>query len=119
MFPSSLLAKLFLKGTLKNTPNGFEFKMKNIIDSGTLIGIGPLVVDAVTYQPSAMVIKVGENELRGDAISRTDSLPVKAFLEINIRVEGASLEAGAHKMTILLYTREAGRLQFTVNEPLA
>ena len=118
MFPSSLLAKLFVKGTLKNTENGFEFKLKNIIDNGTLIGLGSLNVDAATYLPSAMIIKVGEKERRGDAISRTEPLPVRAFSEIHIRVEGAPLEAGTHKILVLIYTREVGRLQFTVDEPV-
>ena len=119
MFPASLLAKLFVKNTLKNTSNGFEFKMKNIIDSGTLIGLGPLVVDETTYPPAAMTIRVGDKELRGDAITRTAALPVRAYSEINIAIEGIPLEAGGHKITVLLYTREVGRLQFTVDEPLA
>ena len=119
MFPSSLLAKVFVKGSLRNTENGFEFKLKNIIDSGTLIGLGSLSVDAATYPPAAMMIKVGEKEARGDTIARTAPFPVRAFSEINIKVEGAPLEAGVHKMVVLIYTREVGRLQFTVDEPVA
>ena len=118
MFPASLLAKLFVKNTLKNKANGFEFKMKNIIDSGTLIGLGPLVVDETTYQPASMIVQVGDKEMRGDAITRSASLPVRAYTDINVTVEGAPLADGSHKITVLLYTREAGRLQFTVTEPL-
>ena len=119
MFPASLLEKLFVKGTLKNTPTGFEFKMKNIIDSGTLIGLGALEVDEATYQPAALTIKVADKEMRGDAITRAASLPVRAYAEIIVAVEGAPLEAGVHKITVLLNTREAGRLQLTVNEPIS
>ena len=44
MIPSFLLAKLYVKGSLKNTETGFEFSLKNIIDSTMLIGIGPVTV---------------------------------------------------------------------------
>ena len=69
MFPASLLARLFVKGSLKNTENGFEMKLKNIIDSGTLVGLGPLVVDDI--------------------------------------------------QCFLIYTREVGRIQFSLTEPLS
>ena len=42
MIPSFLLAKLYVKGSLKNHENGFELKLKNIIDSTWLTGIGPI-----------------------------------------------------------------------------
>ena len=86
---------------------------------GTLIGLGPLTVDAAVYQPAAIFVKVGEKEVRGDAITRTATLPVRAYSEIAVTVEAAPLEAGTHKIIVLLYSREAGRLQFTVNEPVS
>ena len=48
MIPSFLLAKLYVKGSLKNTATGFEFSLKNIIDSTMLIGIGPVTVGRAT-----------------------------------------------------------------------
>jgi hypothetical protein len=44
MVPSFLFAKLYVKGSLKNTETGFEFSLKNIIDSTMLTGIGPIGV---------------------------------------------------------------------------
>ncbi len=32
MIPSFLLAKMYVKGSLKNTDTGFEFTLKNIIE---------------------------------------------------------------------------------------
>ena len=49
MIPSFLLAKLYVKGSLKNTETGFEFSLKNIIDSTMLIGIGPVTVGERDY----------------------------------------------------------------------
>jgi hypothetical protein len=51
MFPSYLLQKVYLKGSLKNNEDGFEFALKNIVDTGTLVGMNPLVVDGESIPP--------------------------------------------------------------------
>jgi hypothetical protein len=119
MFPSSMLAKLFVKGSLKNTEDGFELKLKNIIDSGTLVGLGPLVVDEVSYPPTVCRVKVGEKEVSGDQITRTSPVSVRAFVEIRVRVQAEPLQPGDHKLTLQVFTNEAGKLQFSVTEPLS
>jgi hypothetical protein len=118
MFPSSMLAKLFVKGSLKNTETGFELKLKNIIDSGTLIGMGPVVVDEATYPPAACSIKVSDKEISGEQLSHTTPMPVRAFAEITLRVQAERLQPGEHKLTLQVFTNEAGKLQFSVTEPL-
>lgn len=119
MFPASMLAQLYVKGSLKNTSDGFEFKLKNIIDSGTLVGLGPLGVDESSYAPETMTIKIGERVMRGDEISHSTPLPVRSYSEIFMTVTGAPLSVGGHKLTIQMVTREVGRLQFSVNETIA
>ncbi len=119
MFPSSMLAKLFVRGSLKNTEEGFELKLKNIIDSGTLVGMGPLVVDEASYPPAACQIKVGEKEVTGDQLTRSAPLSVRAFTEIRLRIKGEQLPPGEHKITMQVFTNEAGKLQFSVTEPLS
>jgi hypothetical protein len=114
-----MLAKLYIKGSLKNTENGFAMKLKNIIDTGTVVGLGPLVVDETSYEPSAYKVKVGETEVRGDQITRSAPVSVRSFIEILLTVEGAALPAGAHKLTFQIFTREAGKLQFSITEEIA
>jgi hypothetical protein len=119
MFPSSMLAKLFVRGSLKNSDHGFELKLKNIIDSGTVVGLGPLVVDETSYEPQNYKVKVGDKELTADQVTRTAPVAVRSFLEILITVEGTPLAAGEHKLSFQIMTREAGKLQFSVTEPLS
>jgi len=116
MFPPSMLAQLFVKGSLKNTETGFEFKLKNIIDSGTIIGLAPLGVDEGSVAPDALTVKVGEKVLRGDQISHTSPMSVRSYSEIVLNATAAPLTPGSHKLTIAVITREAGRLLFSVNE---
>ncbi len=119
MFPASMLAQLYVKGSLKNTASGFEFKLKNVIDSGTLVGLGPLGVDETSYTPDAVTLRIGERVMRGDEISHSTPLPVRSYSEIFLSVDGAPLTSGGHKLTIQIVTREVGRLQFSVNETIS
>ncbi len=116
MFPSSMLAGLVVKGSLRNTTNGFEIRLKNNIDSGTITGLGPLGVDETIVAPDHVVLRVGTKELRGDALSYRSPLPVGVMSEIKVEVEGEPLPPGQHKLSFQLMTAEAGRLVFSVNE---
>ncbi len=115
MFPSSMLAKLFVKNSLKNTETGFEMKIKNIIDYGTLVGMGPLVVDGTTYAPSQVSVKANQVELMGDQIDQSRPLPIPVMAEVRVTVRGAKLEPGEHKVTLQMFVREAGKMQFSVD----
>jgi len=119
MFPASMLAQLYVKGSLKNTESGFTFKLKNVIDSGTLVGMGPLGVDEASLAPETITLKIGERSVQGHEISHTAPLPVRSYSDILVDVAGAPLPSGGHKLTLQLVTREVGRLQFSVNDTIA
>jgi hypothetical protein len=119
MFPSYVLANLFVKGSLKNTPTGFELKLKNIIDSGTLVGVGALSVDGESYLPEKISLTIKDRTVHGDQITSATPLSVYVLSEILITVDGATLSTGDHKLGFVLYTREAGRFDFTITEPLS
>ena len=119
MFPSYVLANLFIKGSLKNTAQGFELKLKNIIDSGTIVGLGPLTVDETSFPPDQITLSVKDRSVRGDQIASATPFPVYVLSEIVISVSASPLPPGEHKLGFLLHTREAGRMQFTVSEILA
>ena len=119
MFPSYILSNLFVKGSLINTPTGFAMKLKNIIDSGTVVGLGALTVDEASFTPEKFTLKVKDRSLRADQITSANTLPVYVMSEIEIDVEGTPLTPGEHKLGFLIHTREAGRLQFSVTQSLA
>jgi hypothetical protein len=69
MIPSFLLAKLYVKDSLKNTDNGFEFALKNIIDSTMLIGIGPIGVGEQNYEGEVITMTVADKTYQGAKLS--------------------------------------------------
>jgi hypothetical protein len=118
MFPAYLLSKLYIAGSLHNTPQGFELRLKNVIDSGTLVGIGPLGVDEGSIAVQNLTVAVGDKSLSGDQLSRTQPMYVRAMQEIVLRVAGDALPAGTHKISLQVFTAEAGKLQFSVSDTI-
>jgi hypothetical protein len=76
MFPAFVLSKLYVKGSLKNTETGFQFDLKNVVDSGTLVEIGPITVDGNPYEAASITVVTNSQELAGDQVMRTNPLPV-------------------------------------------
>lgn len=119
MFPPSLLAKLIVPGSLKNNEDGFEFTLKNIIDSGTITGIGALTIGERIYEPARIVIRFREKEIPGDQVSRENPIYARSMLQIQFCVRGEPLAAGEYKIVLPVQTLEAGRLQIVFTEPLS
>jgi hypothetical protein len=119
MVPSFLLAKLYVKGSLKNTDLGFEFALKNIIDSTMLIGIGPISVGEKSYEDAAITMKVADKSINGADLSRSNSVPVRMGVPIKVSITGEKLAAGAQRVTVAATTSDIGKIKFDINDNVA
>jgi len=119
MIPSFLLAKLYVKGSLKNSDNGFEFALKNIIDSTMLIGIGPISVGDKNYEGEAITMTVADRSVNGAELSRSNSVPVRMGVPLKVSVTGDKLAAGAQKVTVAATTSDIGKIKFDINDTVA
>ena len=119
MFPPFILAKLYVQGSLKNTEKGFEFNVKNVVDSGTLVEFGPVTVDGKAYEAAAITIVTSSGERGGDQVTRTNPMPVYVGSAFTVRVNGVTLDAGEHTINVSVLTREIGRLHFDVKDTVA
>jgi len=119
MIPSFLLAKLYVKGSLKNNESGFEFALKNIIDSTMLIGIGPITAAGKEYEGPVINMTVGEKTVNGADLSRSNSVPVRMGVPIKVSVAGDKLAAGQQKVTVAATTSDIGKIKFDINDTVA
>lgn len=119
MIPSFLLAKLYVKGSLKNNENGFEFALKNIVDSTVLIGIGPITVGGKDYEGGAIAMTVGEQVVNGAELSRSNPIPVRMGVPMKVSVTGNRLEAGSQRITVAATTSDIGKIKFDINDAVA
>ena len=98
--------------------DGFQFKIKNSISSGTAINVAPIKVNGNEYPLDATTIISADGEIAGNEISADNSFPIKVGLEITIRVKGELLPAGEHTIDISLTTKEVGKLAFDVTDAI-
>ncbi len=116
--PVFLLRKLYLKGSLKNSDNGFTFKLKNTLAAGTAVAINYLKVDDVEYPLTAVTINSVDGTVKASEVTESRAFPIKVGVEITMSVEGKPLEKGTHKLEISLQTKEAGKLSFDVTDDI-
>jgi hypothetical protein len=107
----SLLERVYVKGSLKNVEGGFEFKLKNNVDSGTLGGIRSLIVDDVETPLAS--ITIGAKTMTRSAQEITTRAPFSLMYgtEATISVSGEPLAAGAHSLALTLMVLEIGKLE--------
>ena len=114
-----LLEKVFVKGSLKNTETGFEFKVKNVVDSGTMGGLKGLSVDGNPIPTSSITVRSAYGERKADDITYQNPLPLNYGSEITVHAVGEPLAAGAHQLVLTMVAIEAGRLDLKISMDLA
>ena len=117
--PSFLLKKLYVKGSFKNTAHGFELALKNTLAPGTIIGLSPIAIDGSAVPLEKIWIAVGDaTPVRASDISldQPRSFPLNAL--VKFQVEGDTLTSGAHRVTVIVNTKEAGELKIDAEDSI-
>jgi hypothetical protein len=116
MIPSFLLAKLYVKGSLKNTDAGFELTLKNIIDNTMLVGIGPITVGEKNYEGAALTLTAGDKTVSGADLTRQNGVPARMGMLLKIVVTGDKLTPGAQKITVAGTSSDIGKFKFDISD---
>jgi hypothetical protein len=116
MIPSFLLAKLYVKGSLKNTDAGFEFTLKNIIDNTMLVGIGPVTVGEKTYEGAAILLTAGDKTVSGADLTRQNGVPARMGMLLIVAVSGDKLSPGVQKITVAGTSSDIGKFKFDLSD---
>lgn len=116
--PSFLLKKLYLKGSLKNTERGFEFRIKNILAPGTIVGLASLRVDGREVPLDRITVAWEGREARAAEVSPERPFPFDVNMEAALRVEGEQLAAGPHQISLTVVTKEVGELTIPIADSI-
>lgn len=117
--PSFLLKKLYVKGSFKNTSNGFQLSLRNTLAPGTLLGISPLQIDGRNVPLDQIQIVVGESApLRASNISfdKPSAFPLNAM--VTFLVDDQPLSSGPHRLMVQVNTKEAGELKIDAEDSI-
>ena len=79
--PGFILRRLYVKGSLRNMPGGFQFQLQNNLGSGQARKLMPLTVDGDEMPMDRSFFTVADGRLPFDAVSeeKTFSLESRDF----------------------------------------
>lgn len=73
--PQELINKLYVIGSMENTPDGVKFAIKNDLSESVLTGVKSILVDGVPVDIRTVTVHIGENVHRAESIN--PDTPVK------------------------------------------
>jgi hypothetical protein len=119
IIPTFLLKKLYIKGSFKNTPNGFELALKNTLAPGTIIGLSPLQIDGRNVPLDKILIASGAAApVRASDISLDTPRAFPLNVVVKFQVEDQPLAPGSHRVTVQVNTKEAGELKIDAEDSI-
>jgi hypothetical protein len=117
--PAFLLKKLYVKGSFKNSPTGFQFALKNTLAPGTLIGLGKVQIDGRDIPPDKLFIVVGDSApIRASDITLDSPRAFPLNTTVTLRIEDQPLAPGMHRASVSVNTKEAGELKIDAEDSI-
>ncbi len=117
--PGFLLRRLYVKGSLRNAPDGFEFRLLNRLGSGYAYKMRPLSVDGRALPLSAASFNLDGQATGFDEVSQDRTFTLAMNRSIAIRASGSRLEPGAHKIGMGFDVPGLGTLSFDFTDTVA
>ena len=110
--PGFLLRRLYLKGSLRNTADGFEFQLKNNLGSGYAHKVWPMVLDGTDVPLDGCSFEEGGRRIEFAAVSKENTLTLAMNKAVTVMVQGATLEPGPRKVGMAFDVPGLGTLKF-------
>jgi hypothetical protein len=116
--PPTLLKKLYVKGSLSNTEEGFAFKLKNTLAPGTIVAFKALIVDGNPCALESVCLITASGERPAAGVGSKTPFLLEINREVTVAVKGLKLEPGHHKITVKVSTKEVGDLEIPVEDEI-
>lgn len=114
--PEFILRKLYVRGSLRSTPNGFEFLLRNTLGSGYTTKLLPLQVDGNELHIESTRFYVDHVIIPFASITEENPFTLAMNKDIKIEVEGALLSGEEHKIRMGFMVKGLGILEFTFTD---
>lgn len=112
--PGFLLKRLYVKGSLCNTTEGFQLSLKNSLGSGYAQRLLPLKVDDEELPMEISFFIVDGKQEPFTAVSQETPFTLAMNRESHMLVKGHTLKPGPHKVGIGFNVVGLGDLRFEV-----
>ena len=117
--PAFLLRRLYVKKSLRNTENGFEFELRNRLGSGYAFKLWPLTVDGVELLPEDSVFQLEGEETAFSEVSKERTFTLAMNRIITIKANGTTLVSGPRKIGMGFDVPGLGTLRFDFTDVVA
>jgi len=118
--PSLVLKQLYTRNTLRNTPEGVSFSLKNRLSDATLVQVVGISIDGHEMPLEKTEIESDEfGRLAVKAISEQEPVefPLKKVLHMHLKTD--HLEEGKHKIEIVFNAKPFGKLHLKVDDSIS
>lgn len=110
--PAFILRRLYVKGSLQNTGNGWSFTLKNSLGSGYARGMQPLKIDDRELPMNVTWFHQDGEDIAFDRVTDQMTFGLKMNRSIVISVNGEPLAPGAHKVWMGFVVPGFGKIGF-------
>jgi hypothetical protein len=119
VIPNFILKRMYKTGSFRRLPEGVGFDIINNLGPGQISQVNGITLNGKTYGPEHLVLIVSDELIQAESI--TEATPATFFLNQTIvcLIRDTSLPAGKYEITLDLISREAGKVELTVNDHLA
>ena len=117
--PAFLLRRLYVKGSLVATADGFEFQMRNRLGSGYARRLLPLTLDGTELDMGRTTFEVDRKRATFDAVSADSPFTLGMNKTTIISYEGEALAEGPHKVGMRFEVAGLGELGFDFSDVAA
>ena len=115
--PSFLLKRLYVKGSLTRTADGFEFQVRNQLGSGFAYKMLPVTLDGQPFPLEMCYFRAEEGEEQSfDDVSSERPFTLEMGKSLFVGVREAPLAPGPHKIGLGFVVQGIGQLQFEVSD---
>ena len=117
--PGFLLRRLYVKQSLANTEDGFQFELLNRLGAGYSHKVHPLTVDGAEVPIDSTKFDLDGTSTRFDQVTEQSTFTLAMNKTIAVKVAGTRLEPGTHKIGMGFDVPGLGTLRFDFNDTIA
>lgn len=114
--PSFLLKRLYVKGSLRNNADGFQFALENKLGSGYGNELLPLTLDGQEIPLEDSYFRRDSDDIPFSQVSKDSPFTLPMNKKLTIRVRGVTLTEGTHKIGMSFIAEGLGKLGFEVTD---
>ena len=117
--PGFLLRRLYAKQSLRNTDEGFEFRLLNRLGSGYAYKMHPVTLDGRELPLNRAAFDLDGETTGFDEVSQNRTFTLAMNKSITIRVVGTHLDPGPRKIGMAFDVPGLGTLGFDFTDTVA